>query len=89
MRTVRIYEEGETVMIKAKISKVIFEKERITYELKDYLSDQRYMSRFTDKEIMPIEERSSDGDDIEGADGTVATSSRLANGYGFGSTGGA
>ena len=49
MRTVRIYEEGETVMIKAKISKVIFEKERITYELKDYLSDQRYMSRFTDK----------------------------------------
>lgn len=77
-------------MIKAKISKVIFEKERITYELKDYLSDQRYMSRFTDKEIMPLEEeRSSDGDNIEGADGTVATSSRLANGYGFGSAGGA
>ena len=85
MRTVRIYEEGETVMIKAKISKVIFEKERITYELKDYLSDQRYMSRFTDKEIMPIEERSSDGDDIEGTDRSVATSSRLADGQGYGS----
>lgn len=53
MRTVKIYEEGETVMIKAKISKVIFDKDKITYELRDFNTDQAYLSKFTEKDIVP------------------------------------
>lgn len=57
MKTVRVYEEGETVMIKAKVAKVIFDKDRITYELKDFGNDQRYLTKFTEKDILPFEEK--------------------------------
>lgn len=53
MKTIEIYEAGETVLIKAKISKVIFDKDRISYELKDFGNDQKYLCRFSSKDIMP------------------------------------
>lgn len=53
MKTVNVYEEGETVLIKAKIARVIFDKDKITYELKEYGNDHRYSTRFTEKEITP------------------------------------
>ena len=60
MKTVRVYEEGETVMIKAKVSKVIFDKDRISYELKDFGNDQRYLTKFSDKDILPFEEEAEE-----------------------------
>jgi hypothetical protein len=62
MKTVRVYEEGEVVMIKAKISRVIFEKDKISYELKDYENDQKYLHTYSDKDIepVPLEEKKED-----------------------------
>lgn len=57
MKTIKIFETGETVLIKAVVSKVIFEKDRITYTLKDSISGTAYQNKFSEKDIIPYEER--------------------------------
>ena len=56
MRTIKVFETGETVLIKAVVSKVIFEKDRITYILKDSISGTAYQNKFSEKDIIPYEE---------------------------------
>ena len=63
MKTVNVYEEGETVLIKAKIARVIFDKDKITYELKEYGNDHRYSTRFTEKEITPYKGEEEEEDE--------------------------
>ena len=63
MKTVNVYEEGETVLIKAKIARVIFDKDKITYELKEYGNDHRYSTRFTEKEITPYKDEEEEEDE--------------------------
>ena len=53
MKHLDVYQENETVMIKAKIAKVIFEKDKVSYELKDFNTEQRYLSKYSDKDILP------------------------------------
>lgn len=58
MKTVDVYEVGEEVLIKAKVSAVYFEKDRISYELKDCVTGKKYEYKFSDKDmrICPDEE---------------------------------
>ena len=56
MKTLDVYQENETVMIKARISKVIFEKDKVSYELKHYDSEQKFLNRFSEKDIMPCDD---------------------------------
>jgi len=53
MKTFDVYQENETVMIKAKIARVIFEKDKVSYELKDYNTDQRFLNKFSEKDVIP------------------------------------
>ena len=67
-RKVEVYNEGETVMIKAKIARVHFEKERVSYELNDFNTGQRYLNRFSDKDIMTFKEEKDEGKDSKSAE---------------------
>lgn len=56
MRTIEVFEAGETVLIKATVSQVHFEKDRVTYSLKDAISGTPYPNRFSEKDIIPFVE---------------------------------
>lgn len=56
MKTIKVFEENETVWIRAKVARVIFDKDKITYELKDYNNEQPYLTRFSEKDITPMKE---------------------------------
>ena len=53
MKNITIYEAGEEVLIKAKIMKVLVERERIQYELIDQEGNV-FKHRFSDKDIYPL-----------------------------------
>ena len=54
MRTLRIYEVGEEVLIKARVSQVYIEKDRVSYTLTDE-HNVPYKNRFSMKNIVPID----------------------------------
>ena len=54
MKTVNIYEVGETVLIKAKVSQIVPDKDRFVYELTADGETERLKHRFQDKDIYPI-----------------------------------
>ena len=54
MKSIEVYEEGETVMIRARISKVIFDKDKILYEVED-LGGKKYLNKFLAKDIVACE----------------------------------
>ena len=56
MKHLDVYQENETVMIKAKIARVIFEKDKVSYELKDFNTEQRYLNKYSDKDVLPYKE---------------------------------
>ena len=53
MRTIEIFEVGETVLIKAKVSQVFIDKDRVTYALKDGINSIPYQNRYSMKDILP------------------------------------
>ena len=65
MRTIKVFETGETVLIKAVVSQVIFEKDRITYTLKDAINGTAYQNRFSEKDIIPYMEQETTKEDGE------------------------
>jgi hypothetical protein len=56
MKTVNIYEVGETVLIKAKVTAIIPDKDRFVYELTADGETDKLKHRFQDKDINPIVE---------------------------------
>lgn len=56
MKMIEVYEQGEEVLIRAKVSRVIFDKNRISYELTDYVTGKKYDYHFSDKDLRPAEE---------------------------------
>ena len=67
MRTVKIFETGETVLIKAVVSKVTLDKDRISYTLKDAISGTVYQNRFSEKDIIPFEGQEESEEEVNGA----------------------
>lgn len=57
MRTLTIYEVGETVLVKAKVSNVHIEKDKVSYTLTDE-NNVPYKNRFSTKDIVPLEQES-------------------------------
>ena len=55
MKTIQIFEVGEDVLIRARVSQVIFEKDRIKYILED-TEGKKYNHHFSDKDITPFTE---------------------------------
>ena len=64
MKTVNIYEVGETVLIKAKVTAIIPDKDRFVYELTADGETDKLKHRFQDKDITSIPE-SEHGDEDE------------------------
>lgn len=56
MKTVNIYEVGETVLIKAKVTAIIPDKDRFVYELTADGETEKLKHRFQDKDITPVPE---------------------------------
>lgn len=54
MKTIKVFEVGEEVYIKAKVAQVIFDKDRISYELTD--GADKFKHRFQEKDLKSIEE---------------------------------
>ena len=52
MKTLNIYEEGEEVLVRAKVSKISIEKDKVSYQLMD-ATGNLYPHKFTDKELIP------------------------------------
>ena len=53
MRTLDVFEVGETVLIKATVTQVFFDKDRVTYALKDGINNIPYQNRYSMKDILP------------------------------------
>lgn len=56
MKTIEIYEVGEEVLIRAKVSAIIPDKDRFTYELTVSGETDKLKHRFQDKDLKPIPE---------------------------------
>lgn len=56
MKTVRIFEVGEEVYIKAEVAAIVPDKDRFTYELKEPGCSDKFKHRYQDKELKPVEE---------------------------------
>ena len=54
MRTARIFEVNEEVMIKCRVTQVIFEGGNIKYKLADSKGGTELQGNFTDKELIEI-----------------------------------
>ena len=63
MKTFNMYEEGEEVLIRAKVSRMYMDKGRILYVLKDSMGND-YPYKFKDADLMPIpiEEETEESD---------------------------
>ena len=59
MRTARIYEVGEEVMIKCRVNQVIFEGGSIKYKLADSKGGTELQGNFTEKDIVPCRNTSN------------------------------
>lgn len=56
-RRIDVYDEGETVLIKAIVTKCHLDKDRVSYSLKDGINGVPYTNRFSDKDIIAYESR--------------------------------
>jgi len=56
MKTVRIFEVGEEVYVKAKVAAIVPDKDRFTYELTEPGGTDKFKHRFQEKDLTPIEE---------------------------------
>lgn len=63
MKTVNIYEVGETVLIKAKVTAIIPDKDRFVYELTADGETEKLKHRFQDKDITPVPESEYEDED--------------------------
>jgi len=70
MKKLLIYEEGETVLIKARISKVFIDKDRVSYVLTDEHNIE-FKNRFSSKDIMPYEQEEPQEQEGEVEDGEL------------------
>ena len=66
MKTVNIYEVGETVLIKAKVAQIIPDKDRFVYELTADGETEKLKHRFQDKDITPVPESEYGNEDEQG-----------------------
>jgi hypothetical protein len=73
-KVLEVYTEGETVLIKAIVTKVHIDKDRVTYSLKDGTNNVPYQNRFAERDILPFlhegsteetEEKESEEDGIQ------------------------
>lgn len=53
-KVLEVYTEGETVLIKAIVTKVHIDKDRVTYSLKDGTNNVPYQNRFSERDILPF-----------------------------------
>lgn len=53
-KVLEVYTEGETVLIKAIVTKVHIDKDRVTYSLKDGTNNVPYQNRFAERDILPF-----------------------------------
>jgi len=60
MKTVNIYEQGEQVMIKARVADIAIENGKLRYTLKDEKANKTYGWTFADSDIIPINEEQTD-----------------------------
>lgn len=56
MKTVKIFEIGENVMIKGKVVDAVFEGGNIKYKIKDDKTGKIFDWFYTDKDIIPYDE---------------------------------
>ena len=66
MKTINIYEVGETVLIKAKVTAIIPDKDRFVYELTADGETDKLKHRFQDKDITPVSESEYGDEDEQG-----------------------
>ena len=66
MKTVNIYEVGETVLIKAKVTAIIPDKDRFVYELTADGETDKLKHRFQDKDITAVPENEYGDEDEQG-----------------------
>lgn len=63
MKTVKLYETGDEVLIKAEIVGIIFDKNEIKYKLKNPLTGHEYGFLFTEDQL--IQDTKEKTDDIK------------------------
>lgn len=71
-KVLEVYTEGETVLIKAIVTKVHIDKDRVTYSLKDGTNNVPYQNRFAERDILPfLHEGTESTEDPEEAEGEL------------------
>lgn len=56
MRTIDIYDIGEEVLIRAKVTDIVVDKGEIKYKIKDEHSNNDLSHLYTDHQLIPYEE---------------------------------
>ena len=68
-----VHTEGETVLIKAIVTKVHLDKDRVTYSLKDAINNVPYQNRFSEKDILPYNGTADEEATEEESDGKLGS----------------